>query len=116
MSVTTLRTDTADHRTKREHLQDFWDDWHPTATPGSLVTLAGTAAVVGGASATALNFTPSSPWLFFGLILAQVGATFLVAGLLLSARTRIVRAFDIGFESGFKAGIKNSADVIHMDV
>lgn len=62
----------------------------------------GVLCFVGGGLMTRLHFTPSDPWFFVGLWLLGVSALCLVAALLLSARTRIVRAFDIGFAAGVR--------------
>ncbi len=70
---------------------------------GVLMLIAGGLGM-GGIVTTAADFDPSQPLYGVGLLAIGVGCGCGLTGLLVSRRTRIFRAFDVGYRAGFHDG------------
>lgn len=57
-----------------------------------------------GIATTAVDFDTSDPWFSLGLLWTGVGAVGVLVSVVVSKRTRIFRAFDVGYRSGFEDG------------
>jgi hypothetical protein len=78
------------------------------------VVLALVAGMVGmsGAVTTILNFDPDSPWFGLGLLALGLAAVSGLTAYVVSHRTKIIEAFDVGFQAGVRKGIRRGRPTV----
>lgn len=70
----------------------------------AMLVLIGGGLGMSGIATTAAEFDPNQPWFYLGLTGISASVMTVLSGVLLSRRTRIVRAFDVGFQAGYAKG------------
>lgn len=65
-----------------------------------------------GTATVATDFDPSSPWYGLGVMAVAVASGCGLTGMVLSHRSRVVAAFDIGYVAGYRKGIRRGRPVV----
>lgn len=74
-----------------------------------VMALASGLVGMGGILDTALNFDPRDPWYGVGLLATGAAVACAIGAVLLSHRSRILAAFDVGRKVGYREGRKRSS-------